>query len=126
MLPFARCSELISDLTGHHIPTGSLSNFQKQCFDRLQGYEQNIRKRLLQSPILHADETGVRLNGRNSWMHVISNGDISFFAHHLNRGKRAMDSIGLLERYNGTPLYMTDSAVTFPIPAGIAFAMPTY
>ena len=102
MLPFARCSELISDLTGHHISTGSLSNFQRQCFDRLQDYEQNIRQRLLQSPVLHADETGIRLNGKNSWMHVISNGDISFFAHHSNRGKRAMDSIGLLGRYNGT------------------------
>lgn len=102
MLPFARCSEFISDLTGHHISTGSLSNFQRQCSDRLQGYEQNIRQRLLQSPILHADETGVRLNGKNSWMHVISNGDISFFAHHPNRGKLAMDEIGLLGLYKGT------------------------
>lgn len=102
MLPFARCSEFISDLSGHQISKGSLSNFQKLCFDRLQGYEQDIRQRLLQSPILHADETGVRLSGKNSWMHVVSNGDISFFAHHLNRGKQAMDSIGLLEHYNGT------------------------
>jgi len=102
MLPFARCSEFIADLTGHRISTGSLSNFQKQCFDRLQDYEQNIRQRLLQDPILHADETGIRLNGKNSWMHVLSSRAISFFAHHPNRGKKAMDDIGLLGSYNGT------------------------
>lgn len=102
MLPFARCSEFIADLTGHRFSTGSLSNFQKQCFDSLQGYEQNIKRLLLQSPILHGDETGIRLNGNNSWMHVAGNKTISFFAHHLNRGKKAMDDIGLLERYNGT------------------------
>lgn len=102
MLPFARCSELISDLTGHRISTGSLSNFQKQCFGDLRDYEQHIRQQLLQSPILHADETGVRLNGKNSWIHVVSNKTISLFSHHLNRGKQAMDAVGLLELYKGT------------------------
>jgi transposase len=102
MLPFARCSEFISDLTGHTISSGSLSNFQKQCFDDLEVYNQNIREQLLQSPILHADETGVRLNGKNSWMHVISNKTISYFAHHLKRGKQAMTDIGLLDLYKGT------------------------
>lgn len=105
MLPFARCSEFIADLTGHYISTGSLSNFQKQCFNHLQGYHQNIRQLLLQSPILHADETGIRLSGKNSWMHVVSNKTISFFAHHLNRGKQAMDDIGILEDYNGTLIH---------------------
>lgn len=102
MLPFARCTELIADLTGHHFSRGSLSNFQKQCFDSLQDYQQNIKQLLLQSPILHGDETGIRLNGKNNWMHVVSNSTISFFAYHLNRGKKAMDDIGLLELYNGT------------------------
>jgi len=101
MLPFSRCAEFISDLTGHHISTGSLSNFQKQCFDRLQCYEQIIKQKLLQSPILHADETGLRLSGKNSWVHVLSNKTISLFAHHLKRGKEAMNDIGLLEHYKG-------------------------
>lgn len=105
MLPFGRCSEFIADLTGHDISTGSLSNFQKQCVSNLQDYEQNIRQQLLQSPILHADETGIRLNGKNSWMHVVSNQTISFFAHHLNRGKQAMNDIGLLKPYKGTLIH---------------------
>lgn len=105
MLPYARCKEFIADLTGHSISTGSLSNFQAVCVTRLEGYEQEVKKQLLQSPILHADETGIRLNGKISWMHVISNKGISYFAHHLNRGRQAMDEIGLLALYKGTLIH---------------------
>ena len=77
MLSYARCKELIADLTGHSISTGSLSNFQQQCYNHLQDYHKQITKQLLQSPILHADETGIRLNGKNTWMHVISTKTIS-------------------------------------------------
>ena len=34
-------------------------------------------------------------------MHVISNKAISFFGHHLKRGKEAMNAIGILENYKG-------------------------
>lgn len=102
MLPYGRCAELIADLTNHSISTGSLSNFQKESFTALEDYEQVVKKQLLESPALHADETGLRFNGKNSWMHVISNKTLSFFAHHLKRGRQAMDAIGLLEHYKGT------------------------
>lgn len=101
MLPYARCSEFIEDLTGHPIATGSLSNFQRQCFELLVPYEEEAKRQLLKAPVLHADETGVRLNGKNQWVHVLSNSTVSFFAHHPKRGKEAMDDIGLLEKYKG-------------------------
>ena len=117
MLPFARCAELIFDLTGHRVSTGSLSNFQGQCFDRPEGYEGEIKGMLLKSPVLHADETGVRLNGKNGWMHVLGNGAISLFAYHPNRGRQAMDDIGLLEHYNGTLVHDRFSSY-FPYSCG--------
>jgi len=101
MLPYARCSEFIEDLTGHRIATGSLSNFQRQCFGLLLPYQEEAKRQLLKGPVLHADETGVRLNGKNHWVHVLSNSTVSFFAHHPKRGKEAMDDIGLLEKYKG-------------------------
>ena len=102
MLPFQRCSEFIFDLTGHQVATGSLANFQQKCVDSLEDYQQEISKQLLKSPLLHADETGIRLNGKNSWMHVVSNKTISFFTHHQKRGKEAMNQMGILPHYNGT------------------------
>jgi len=72
MLPFARCSELIYDLTGHKISVGSLANFQTKCFENLKDFETQTKKTLLQSAILHADETGVRVNGKLGWFHVLT------------------------------------------------------
>ena len=125
MLPYGRCAELIADLTNHSISTGSLSNFQRESFTALEDYEQVVKKQLLESPALHADETGLRFNGKNSWMHVISNKTLSFFAHHLKRGRQAMDVIGLLEHYKGT-WYMTDLVVTLLISATIVYVMPIF
>jgi len=101
MLPYARCSEFIADLTGHHLSQGSLSNFQSKCYDNLEDYELRIKKLLLQSPVLHADETGVRANGKQNWIHVLSNNQISFFGHHIKRGKQAIDDFNIIPLYNG-------------------------
>ena len=101
MLPYARCSEIIKDLTSHHLSQGSLSNFQSKCYDNLEQYETEIKKLLLQSPVLHADETGINHNGKQNWMHVLSNDQISFFGHHLKRGKQAIDDFNIIPLYNG-------------------------
>ena len=117
MLPFDRTKELIYDPTNHQIATGSLSNFQKKCYDKPGPYEQEVRKLLLQSPILHADGTGVRLNGKNSWVHVVGNKTMGLFGHHLKRGKEAMDDIGVLDAYNGTLVHDRSSSY-FSYPCG--------
>lgn len=105
MLPYARCQELIYDLTGHRLSTGSLSNFQKQCTNHLEEYEQEIKKLLLQSSVIHADETGIRLNGKNNWVHVLGNAKMSLFGYDLKRGKQAMDKMGVLPNYEGTLIH---------------------
>ena len=43
MLPYSRFAELIADLCGHKLSSGSLSNFQLESFRHLDGYEQHIR-----------------------------------------------------------------------------------
>jgi len=101
MLPFKRCTEFIEDLTGHIISEGSLANFQVKSYKNLEEYETEIKKQLLKSGILHADETGVRLNGKLHWMHVLSNQFISYFGYHQKRGKEAIDDFDIIPNYNG-------------------------
>jgi len=105
MLPFERCTELLEDLTGQVISQGSLANFQKGAYAKLSEYEEKIAELLLQSEINHADETGVNLNGKNTWMHVLSNKKMTFFGHHIKRGKEAIDSFGIIPKYNGTLIH---------------------
>lgn len=105
MLPFERCAEFIEDLVGQRISQGSLANFQRSAYTKLQGYEQQIIQLLLRSEINHADETGVKLYGKNTWMHVLSNQTMTFFGHHLKRGKEAIDFFNIIPRYKGTLIH---------------------
>jgi transposase len=102
MIPYSRCVELLFDLTGHRISQGSLANFQSKMFNQLDNFENEIKTRLLQAPVLNVDETGVRVNGKGNWMHVASNKLLSHFGFHSKRGKQAIDSFNILPLYNGT------------------------
>jgi len=101
MIPYSRCVALIYDLTGHKLSAGSLANFQAKMHSHLDEFEKEVKQVLLQSPVLHADETGIRLNGKLNWMHVASTDLISFFGYHPKRGKEAINDFNILPLYKG-------------------------
>jgi len=101
MIPYKRCSEIIFDLTGHHISVGSLANFHSVIYKDLEPFEKKLKKILLKSPVLNVDETGSRLNGKLNWIHVASTNLMSYFGFHSKRGKEAIDSFDILPIYNG-------------------------
>ncbi len=101
MLLFTRVSEFIEDLTGHHISQGSFANFQRKFYANLEDYEQHVKRLLLQSPVLDADETGIKENEKNNWVHVLSNKTLTYFGYHPKRRKEAINSFGIIPVYNG-------------------------
>lgn len=65
---YEKCAKTFSVyLQYYQIATRSLSNFQKKCYDTLAFYDLQLRK-LLQSPILHADEKGLGLNRKREYI----------------------------------------------------------
>ncbi len=57
---------------------------------------------LLKAPALHADETGLRVDGRTQWLHVPGDGDLTLRFLHRRRGREAIEEIGVIPRYAGT------------------------
>jgi len=117
MIPYARCVELLYDLTGHRLSAGSLANFQSKMFNQLDTFENEIKTLLLQSTILHGDESGMKVNaapaggqGDGNWMHVASNKFFSHFGFHKTRGHKAIDSFNIIPLYNGTLIHDRFSA----------------
>ena len=102
MIPYARCVELLFDLTGHRISAGSLANFQVKMYEQLSYFEDEIKRLLLLSQSMHADETGMKVNIVNGWMHVACNKLLSYFGFHLKRGQHAIDDMNIIPLYNGT------------------------
>ena len=56
---------------------------------------------LAASPLMHADETGVNVNGKTIWLHSAANDRWTHFRVPAKRGTEAMDDIGILPRFNG-------------------------
>lgn len=51
--------------------------------------------------MLHADETGININGKRQWLHNASSLKWTYLAAHEKRGHDAMDDIGILPHFNG-------------------------
>ncbi|MGI0062764.1 MAG: IS66 family transposase, partial [Nitrosotalea sp.] len=105
LLPYERSAELIEDMTGHRLSTGSLVNFTGQCSDRLGGFIEGLKKHLKQSEVLHSDETGFRYEGKRQWLHVAATEDSTLYMAHAKRGTEAMDAMGILPEYRGVNVH---------------------
>jgi transposase len=83
------------------ISEGSLYNFNKQAYEQLAEFETISKARLIDTPCLHVDETGININGKRHWLHSASNDQWTHFFPHARRGTVAMNVIGILPRYHG-------------------------
>jgi len=73
LIPYQRVQEYFRDQLGLPISPGSIYNFNQQAFELLEQFELNVINKLLASPILHADETGINIGGKRRWLHCLSN-----------------------------------------------------
>ena len=100
-ISFERCAEMFYDLTGHTISEGTVAHALELTANRIAPHEQQVREELLDSPVNHADESGVRVGKKLHWLHVVSNGKWTYYHPHPNRGRKAIDAAGLLPQYKG-------------------------
>lgn len=80
---------------------GSLFNFNKEAYKRLEEFEKIAKRMLSDSKWAHADETGVNINGKRYWLHTTCNDLWTHFFVHEKRGKEALDDIGILPEFKG-------------------------
>lgn len=102
LLPYARTSEAMRDLFGCRLSAGTVANIVRECSEALLETELKIKRGLRRSPVIHADETGLRVNKKLSYVHVASNARLTHYAAASHRGQTAMDEINVLPRYRGT------------------------
>jgi transposase len=105
LIPYDRCCELLSDICGCDISPATLINAEKTCFEKLEPFEAEIKKLLSQSPVVHFDETGTRVNGQRYWLHVASTSQMTYYMVHAKRGSIAMDAMAILPGFTGTAVH---------------------
>lgn len=101
LIPVERIAEDFADNANMPISTGFIHNCVKNAYNRLECFELAAKNALSNSQNLNADETGINVNGKNFWLHGVSNDEWTLFMPHSKRGKEAMDEMGILPFFQG-------------------------
>ncbi|MCR4321295.1 MAG: IS66 family transposase [Candidatus Brocadiaceae bacterium] len=102
LIPYNRIQDYFCNQLEIPVSAGSLYNFNHEAYDLLEDFEGKAKSKLVGSPLLHVDETGININGSGHWLHSTSNGLWTYFFPHKRRGTKAMNAIGILPEYMGT------------------------
>ncbi len=105
LLPSARIVTLLSDLFGTTFCEGTLFPAEQSASEQLEPFLEGVRSALLASPVLHCDETGLRVEGKLHWLHSASTEQFTLYDWHPKRGKAGIDHLGLLPRYTGVAVH---------------------
>ena len=101
MMSLGRVQEHLMGLIGRAISEATMLKYVLQMHLSLATWECKSIEQLLKAPVIHCDETSIRINGKKQWLHVYSHGDISLQFIHSRRGSEAVDAINILPRYGG-------------------------
>ena len=105
LVPYERACEVIEDLLGAPMSVGTLQGLVARCAAQLAPVEQQIKAALTRAEVLHQDETGLYVAGQRQWMHVSATEHLTHYAVHPQRGKAALDAIGILAAFQGVSVH---------------------
>jgi transposase len=91
-LPFKKIQLLFRDLFGHPINESTTSSAGEKCYDKLEGSEHIIKSKIIEDDVLHADETGLRVEGKLHWLHTATTLLYTYLFVHEKRGSGAIQS----------------------------------
>jgi transposase len=100
-IPFERAAEMMSDVLGAPVSTGFLAGLATEADRRLAPFIGRVRELLAASPVIHADETSIRVSSKSWWLHVMAGTGLTLLVCHRRRGRDAIDAIDVLPGYRG-------------------------
>ena len=102
LIPYERIKDHFESQMEIPLSVGSVYNFNKSAYKRLEGFEQWLIQKLIKSDLNHADETGINIDGKRHWLHCVSNSSLTYFYPHNLRGTAAMEYGGVIPLFEGT------------------------
>jgi len=100
-IPVKRVAELLADGYGIAVSTGTIVAMVHEGAARLDAFLASLREQLACSDVVHADETGLRVEASLYWVHSASNAELTLYHLDKKRGTDAMDAMVVLEHLSG-------------------------
>ncbi len=101
-VPLARTCEVMLDTFGVAVSETSVLAFTHEAAQVLQPVCHQIAQAVQAAPVVCADETGIRIQGKLAWLHCAVTPRLSYLEHHPKRGILAIEKMGILAQVKGT------------------------
>ncbi len=105
MISLNRIQKSIKTLIGIVMSEATILKYVTQLSVALARWEQTSIEQLLNMAAINVDETSLRVNKKNHWIHVYSSGEITLKFLHPKRGLEAIEDIGIMPRYGGVVVH---------------------
>lgn len=100
-IPIKRVAELMSDGYGIPVSTGTIVAMVQEGATRLDAFLASLRDQLAGADVVHADETGLRVEASLYWVHSASTAKLTLYHIDKKRGTPAMDAMGVIQHLSG-------------------------
>ena len=102
MMSMDRIHQVLHSLTGElDITAATIRNMLHRLWLSSKPAAEYIQNRVTSLPLLHCDETGLRVEGSLHWLHCACDSKWSYFFLHEKRGTDAINAMGVLPGYTG-------------------------
>ena len=97
LLPYDRLAQLCEDIFGQPLSAATLAAANERAYQQLEPFAQaRGRPKCRKRPVVHLDESGLRVAGKLHWLHVASTATLTCYGVHPKRGAEAMDALGIV------------------------------
>ncbi len=104
-IPYERAVETCYGLFGVSISPGTIVNLTHNLSEKLTPFEDTVTNALKFEPIIHNDETGVRVEGKLHWLHVTCTSQWTHYSIQKKRGTEGINEIGILPDFKGISVH---------------------
>ena len=92
-LTLGKIRKLLKDQYNLDVSTGQLSEMLSRSAEKFSGSYDDLKASLRAQSHLHADETGWRVDGANSWLWSFSSNDVSVYTIEQSRGQKVVEDV---------------------------------
>jgi hypothetical protein len=100
-----RISEFMKGVFGISLSPGTVVSMASRAAEKVRPALRTIRERLIEGAICFADETGIRINGKLSWVQNVSTSEYTLQTVSPHRGHDGIRLNGVLPYFKGTVVH---------------------
>jgi transposase len=104
-IPLARTEELLIDFYGKSPSEAVIIAANRQVSEQSQSSLEKIKKLLIAADVANFDESGLRVEGKLHWLHVVSTPELTHYHVHRKRGQAGMQAGGILPEFQGNAVH---------------------